>query len=189
MPQSAARPRAAAPIPAAAPLSMLYPDRWLAVLRMVVGFWFLKSLWTKLTVVWIGGVLPAPATSPRWMGFLPGRLQEWAELNPIGAYRQFLLDFAIPNAATFAQLTAFGEVAVGLGLTFGLLTGYASLGGLFLMANYLLASIGLPFDRQGFHILLIACLLAFLVARAGRVWGLDGALARRYPRFGRVPLV
>lgn len=168
---------------------MLHPDRWLALLRIVVGLWFLKSLATKLTIVWVAGALPLPSASERWIGFLPVRLREWAEINPLGAYRDFLLDFALPNVALFAQLTAFGEVAVGLGLTFGLLTGYASLGGLFLMANYLLASVGLPFDRQGFHLLLIACLLAFLAARAGRVWGLDGWLAERSPRFARIPLV
>lgn len=173
---------------AAAP--MLHPDLWLAVLRIVVGLWFLKSLLSKLTVVWVGGALPVPTASARWIGFLPNRLQEWAEINPFGPYREFLHTVALPNAALFAQLTAFGEVAVGIGLTLGFLTGYASLVGLFLTANYLLASLGLPFDRQGFHLLLIACLLAFLAARAGRVLGLDGWFAQRFPAsYGRTPLV
>lgn len=170
-------------------VGMAHPERWLAVLRMVVGFWFLKTLWTKVGVTWVGGVLPLPAATERWIGFLPTRLEGWAETNPLGWYRGFLEGVAIPNAEVFAQLTVFGEVAVGIGLTFGILTGWSALGGLFLMANYVLASAGVPFNQQGLHVVLTACLIAFLAARAGRAWGVDALLARRFPEgFRRIPL-
>lgn len=167
-----------------------HPGRWLAFLRIVVGLWFLKSLVTKLEVVLVAGVVPVPAATERWVGFVPVRVGEWAEVNPVGWYREFLVEAVLPNPVLYGNLTALGESIVGLGLTLGFLTGYASLLGFILMANYLLASIGVPFTQQGFHILLIASMVAFGGARAGRTWGLDGWLARRFPtRFpGRIPL-
>lgn len=150
--------------------------RALAAIRIVVGAWFLKSLFTKFT--W--STFP-PEVSERWIGFMPVRLQEWLGAGPPEWYARLVLEDALRNPATLATLTAVGEALVGIGLTLGLLTGLASLGGLWLMVNYVLASWGTGLNPQGFHILLIACLLAFLLARAGRVWGVDGWIARRSP--------
>ena len=51
---------------------MKVPQIWLAVLRIVVGAWFLKAVWTKLTVELAWGVVPYLAVSPRFLGpFLP----------------------------------------------------------------------------------------------------------------------
>ena len=79
----------------------------------------------------------------------------------------------------FATLQAYGEVAVGVGLVLGLLTGLTALVGLFLTVNFGLATQWMSFGQQGFHLLLTTSMLMFLVARAGRVWGLDGWLLRR----------
>ena len=79
----------------------------------------------------------------------------------------------------FAQLTAWGETAVGLGLTLGLLTGVSSLIGLVLVTNYGLATQWMSPGQQGFHLVLFALMLAFFMARAGRVWGLDARIAAR----------
>ncbi|HEX7088660.1 MAG TPA: TQO small subunit DoxD [Longimicrobiales bacterium] len=163
-----------------------FPGRWLAFLRITVGLWFLKGIVTKMSWFAFAGFIPLPRASDRWVNFLPRRLLEYASQNPIEPYRQFLLDVAVPNAGVFAYLTAFGETAVGIGLAFGLLTGYASIIGFFLMANYFMASYWTGMCQQGFHALLMACMLAFLGARAGRVWGVDGWLVRRYPR---IPLI
>ena len=46
---------------------MRSPDRWLAFLRIVVGLWFLKGVVTKLGIVILGGVIPVPGASARWM--------------------------------------------------------------------------------------------------------------------------
>lgn len=157
------------------------PDRWLAVLRIVVGLWFLKSAATKLTGFLALGFVPLPSASQRWVSFLPKRLLEYAETVPIDWYRDFLLNTAIPNAPLFAQLTAFGEVVVGLGLTLGLATRLTSVVGLAVMANYFLATYWVGYCQQGFHILLMACMVAFFAAQAGRTWGLDGRLIERFP--------
>ena len=168
---------------------MRAPERWLAVLRIVVGIWFVKSVATKLSWSLAAGLIPVPVASPRWIAFLPRRLQEYAEGNPLDWYAGFLVDVAIPNATVFAHLTAFGEAAVGIGLTLGLLTGPASAIGLLLVVNYFLANFWMGAAQQGFHLLLLAALLAFLGARAGRVWGVDGWLARRLPASRRALLV
>jgi hypothetical protein len=36
-------------------------------------------------------------------------------------------------------------------------------------------------NQQGFHLVLVSCMLVFILARAGRAWGLDGWLAWRFP--------
>jgi len=163
--------------------------RWLALVRIFVGLWFLKSVVTKLSWTLLGGVVPVPTASARWIGFLPKRLADMADGSAVEWYRGFLTDVAVPNSTVFAYLTAFGEVAVGLGLTLGFLTGYASCVGLLIMGNYLLATYGAGSCQQGFHALLIVSMIAFLGARAGRSWGLDGWLRQRFPqRYGKVPL-
>jgi hypothetical protein len=35
--------------------------------------------------------------------------------------------------------------------------------------------------QRGFHIVLVACMIAFFGSRAGRRWGVDAAIARRNP--------
>ena len=45
----------------------------------------------------------------------------------------------MPNAGLFAYLVTFGEVLIGLGLIFGVLTGIAAFFGVFMNLNFLLA--------------------------------------------------
>lgn len=162
-------------------VEMPHADRWLAVLRIVVGLWFLKSVRTKLGGVLVFGFLPLPSASERWIGFMPQRLLEYAQTVRVDAYRDFLVHTVVPGAPIFAHLTAFGEAAVGIGLTFGLLTRPASLIGALVMINYLIATFWVGFCQQGFHILLVVSMIAFFAAAAGRTWGADRWLAERYP--------
>jgi len=160
-------------------MSMIHPERALAVLRIVVGAWFLKAVWTKLTLGWVGGFLPYPMVSPRFVSFHPKRVAEFAAGNPIGWYKDFLDSTVSPHAALFATLQTYGEVAVGLGLVLGLLTGLAAAVGLFLALNYGLATQWMTFGQQGFHVLLVTSMVLLLATRAGRVWGVDGWLPAR----------
>jgi thiosulfate dehydrogenase (quinone) large subunit len=161
---------------------MIAPSYWIVLLRVVVGVWFLKAVQTKLTLEYLAGVIPYPAVSPRFVGFQPKRVAEFAAGNPVGWYKDFLETTVLPHAATFATLQTYGEVLVGLGLVLGLLTGLAALGGLFLSLNYGLASQWMSFGQQGFHVLLVTSMLIFLGARAGRVWGLDALILWRSGR-------
>jgi thiosulfate dehydrogenase [quinone] large subunit len=160
---------------------MIHPERAVAVLRIVVGGWFVKAVWTKLALGYAAGVIPYPEVSARFIAFQPKRVAEFAAGNPVGWYKDFLESTVLPKASLFATLQTYGEVAVGLGLVLGLLTGLTALVGLFLALNFGLATQWMSFGQQGFHLLLITSMLLFLLTRAGRTWGIDGWLLARAP--------
>lgn len=155
-----------------------HPDRWIAALRIAVGLWFLRGSLRKVTLFLWGGFLPLPAAADRWIGFMPKRIAEFAAGNPIGWYKEFLEGTVLHHPKIFAFLTGWGEITVAVGLTLGLLTVLAGLIGLLMMVSYLLASGWMSYGAQGFHLLLIACMIVFMGSRAGRSWGLDGLLTK-----------
>src|ERR687894_500353 len=134
-----------------------------------------------MAIVMLGGVVPIPTGSDRWYEVMPKIVTRQASENPIAFYKQFLEGTVIPNSNVFAPLTAWGETAVGIGLTLGLLTGLASIVGLLLVINYGLATQWMSPGQQGFHLVLFFLMVAFFFVRAGRTWGMDGLLARRKP--------
>src|SRR5437667_11133257 len=77
--------------PAGALPAMRSPDRWLAGLRIAVGVWFAKAIFTKLSVTLAWGFLPVPTASDRWQHVMPILVTKYAEGNPIGFFREFLL--------------------------------------------------------------------------------------------------
>lgn len=160
------------------PALLQHPAEWIAVLRILVGLYFVKSVFTKLTIVLAGGVLPVPAVSERWYAVMPKLVARQASENPILWYKDFLEHAVLAHVHLFANLTAWGETAVGIGLTLGLLTGLASLVGLVLVTAYGLATQWMSPGQLGFHLLLFALMLAFFATRAGRRWGLDALIAR-----------
>lgn len=164
------------------PVTMDHPARWLAVLRIVVGLYFVKSLVTKMSIGLAGGFLPYPTVSERWINVMPKIVARQASDNPLTFYKNFLEGTVLAHPELFATLTAWGETAVGLGLTLGLLNGVASLVGLFLVTNYGLATQWMSPGQQGFHLVLFALMLAFFFARAGRTWGVDGWIAGAKPK-------
>ncbi len=163
------------------PVGPSHAVEWLAVLRVAVGLYFVKTLVTKMSIVLAGGVLPVPAVSDRWLATMPKIVAKQASENPIAFYKQFLEDVVLKHSDVFAHLTAWGETVAGLGLTLGFCTGLASLVGLALVTNYGLATQWMSPGQQGFHLLLFTLMLAFFFSRAGRRWGLDGLIAERRP--------
>jgi uncharacterized membrane protein YphA (DoxX/SURF4 family) len=163
-------------------VAVSHPAEWLAVIRICVGLYFVKSLVTKMSLVMLGGVLPVPVVSSRWLEVMPKIVTRQASENPIVFYKNFLETTVLANSNLFAHMTAWGETVTGLGLTLGLLTGLASVVGLVLVINYGLATQWMSPGQQGFHLLLFLLMVTFFFARAGRTWGLDGWLARRKPQ-------
>jgi uncharacterized membrane protein YphA (DoxX/SURF4 family) len=168
--------------------SMSRPDRWLAVMRIIVGLYFAKAVITKLGIVMVGGV-PLPGASERWVNVMPKIVAKQAADNPILFYKHFLEHTVLTHHEIYAQLTAWGETITGIGLTLGLLTGIASVVGLLLAVNYGLATQWMSAGQQGFHIVLVSLMIAFFFARAGRTWGLDALLWSARPKsiFARRP--
>jgi thiosulfate dehydrogenase [quinone] large subunit len=105
------------------------------VLRMNVGAQWLLAGWEKIQS-------PAWGTSGVALkGFVTGALAKTSGSNPAvqGWYANFLHDFVLPNVGLFSVLVSWGELAVGLGLLVGALTGIAAGFGVLMNMNYLLA--------------------------------------------------
>lgn len=105
------------------------------VVRMYVGAEWLLAGWEKVTSpVW-------GASGKALAGFVAGALAKASGPNPAvqGWYASFLQNVALPNAGLFSFLVTWGEVAVGLGILFGVLTGIAAGFGVLMNLNYLLA--------------------------------------------------
>ena len=162
-------------------IDMSNPSRWLAVLRILVGVWFVKALWSKMDIVLLGGFFPFLGVEPRWLATMPQLVAKQAAENPILWYKAFLENTVLPNAEMFARLTAWGELLVGLSLTFGCFAGLGALGGLWLSVNYGLASAHLSPASKGFHYMLVITFLILFLARSGRALGLDAWIAWRWP--------
>jgi thiosulfate dehydrogenase [quinone] large subunit len=105
------------------------------VLRMNVGAeWFLAG-WEKIKD-------PAWGTSGTALtGFVKNALAKSTGAHPAVQdwYASFLQNFVLPNAGLFSFLVTWGEVAVGLGVLLGALTGIAAGFGVLMNFNYLLA--------------------------------------------------
>jgi thiosulfate dehydrogenase [quinone] large subunit len=105
------------------------------VVRMYVGAeWFLAG-WEKVTSPAWGG------SGVALKGFVAGALAKSAGANPAvqGWYAAFLHNAVLPGVGFFSILVSFGELAVGLGLLFGVLTGIAAGFGVLMNLNYLMA--------------------------------------------------
>lgn len=161
--------------------SMFHAAECHAALRVVVGLYFLKALWTEFGVALLGGVVPFIRVEQRWLSVMPKIVAKQAAENPFPWYKEFLEQTVLTHAPLFGQLTAWGELLVGISLVFGLLAGLGALGGLLLSLSYGFAAQHLSGASFGLHYLLVSCMVLFFIARSGRTLGLDAWLARRWP--------
>ncbi|MEO7003192.1 MAG: DoxX family membrane protein [Ktedonobacterales bacterium] len=123
---------------------------WLIV-RIYAGYEWFTAGWEKLTGHSINITTFGQSTGSPWVfsahsgaaiqGFAKGALAQstGAHANVQGWYAAFLQTFVLPHPAFWAYLITFGELAVGLGLLVGMLTGIASFFGLVMNLNYVLA--------------------------------------------------
>jgi thiosulfate dehydrogenase [quinone] large subunit len=105
------------------------------VVRMYVGSEWLLAGWEKvISSVW--GTSGTALT-----GFVNGAIAKASGDHPAvqGWYAWFLQHLVLPNAGFFSFLVTWGEVAVGVGLLLGILTGIAAGFGVLMNMNYLLA--------------------------------------------------
>ena len=105
------------------------------VVRMAAGAEWLLAGWEKVTS-------PAWGTSGKALaGFVAGALAKASGSNPAvqGWYASFLQDIVQHAGGFFSFIVTWGEVAVGLGLLLGVLTGVAAGFGVLMNLNYLLA--------------------------------------------------
>ncbi len=153
---TAIKPREATHIPEPPIAKFLFADTRMAwfwlIVRLYVGYQWLTAGLDKLTGYsftfdasfgklvgkpWVFGAHDGAALK----GFVAGALAQTTGAHPAvqGWYGAFLQSVVLPNAAVFAYLVTFGEVLIGLGLIFGVLTGIAAFFGVFMNMNFLLA--------------------------------------------------
>lgn len=109
-------------------------------------------------------------------GTARGILTDAAARTQITALGTFYRDFVLPHWGVFGILLTLGELAVGLGLLFGVATRLAALGGLLLIAPIWL----MLWHTNGYlweYPLALFPLLLLAIVPAGRVLGLDRGLA------------
>jgi uncharacterized membrane protein YphA (DoxX/SURF4 family) len=91
-------------------------------------------------------------------------------------------DFTVPNTSVFAALVPWGELLVGITLVLGLVTRFSATLALVLTVNHMFAK-GTWFPSPSSNDAAFAVIsLALLIGAAGRTFGLDALLARRWPR-------
>src|SRR5579863_2917366 len=122
---------------------------WLIV-RLYVGWQWLVAGIHKLTGYSLDFSTFGQHTGNSWIftnhlgatlsGFLQGVITPANIANPAtGWYVWFVQHIAIPGAGFFTYMVTFGEILVGLGLIFGVLTGIAAFFGLFMNLNFMMA--------------------------------------------------
>jgi len=142
--------------------------------RLYAGYFFLKYGLHKATTE------IDPPQIRKIGGELEKTLLAWSTGTRYPFYIPFLTKVAIPHAGVFAVLVTFGEIAVGTALLLGFAARLASLGGLFLCLNFLLAS-GTPLLSVEQPVVFALLLLTTYATAAGRTLGLDYLLKRRLP--------
>lgn len=145
---------------------------WLAILRIGIGLWWIKSVFHKD----IGKFLRTGMVS--WT-------VEMAESHPWRGYGNAIKRIVTGSSSWFPYLVFFGELAVGVGLTLGFLTPVSALIGIFLNINYiLLAGVKLRDEsinpcfrvEQGQNWTMIVAELVIIAVGAGAVWSVDSLL-------------
>jgi thiosulfate dehydrogenase (quinone) large subunit len=133
----------------------------------------------------LGGVFLIAAIPKLGKDFTPGLtafVEQKAMEHSHLFYREFLQEVVLPNAQLFATLVTWGELLVGVLLILGLMTRLSATVALLLPLNYLLAKGAWPWTPSSNDAAFAAISLALVIGAAGRTFGLDSILAKRWPR-------
>jgi hypothetical protein len=146
-------------------------ERGIALLRIVVGFWILRSALSHL--IWT----PWPWAADFWVQRVTTELAQHSLDHPSFWVRYFIQQALMPNAELYVGLSVVAELLAGVSLTFGLLTVPGA------ALALLLALVGGILTHYqgnlllGFYLMEGTAALVFLFTRAGRRWGFDAFLA------------
>ncbi len=142
----------------------------------------LAGLRIYLGIIFAFAVYPKLLTGPAFVHSLNGFLTHVGSQNAQPFYQRFLASQVIPHVATFAALIVVAETAVAISMITGTATRVSAAVAMFLLTNYMLAK-GLwwwnPSSNDG-ALFMIA--LALGLCAAGRTFGVDAQLAKRWPR-------
>jgi thiosulfate dehydrogenase [quinone] large subunit len=147
-------------------------EQWLALLRIGIGLWWIKSFFHK------------PLRK-----FVSGQMVNWtlalADNHPSKTYGRFVTWLVGSNPRVFPYLILAGELAVGIGLVFGFLTPLALLVAILLNINYLSLAGVRPADisintayqcEQGQNYTMLISELFLLATVSWSTWSIDSLL-------------
>lgn len=144
--------------------------KWLALIRIYVGAFWLIHVWPKWATP---QVFMPPA------GFLGMAVQKMAG-ESTGFYHTFLVNTVAPNVELFANLIRTGEALVAISLILGLFTRIGALGGMFLALNYMFAQseFGSANGYAGLDAAAFVLSFSNFVLPTSAVWSADSILGR-----------
>jgi len=102
--------------------------------------------------------------------------------NASSPYREFIQQFVLPHSSLFSYLVMTGEVVAGICLLLGLCTRVGATVAMFLFLNFMLSKGRLFWSPDSEDAAVFFSALVVLIGAAGRAWGLDNYLVRRWPR-------
>lgn len=154
-------------------LGFLTVEQWLAFLRIAVGLWWLESVRHKPLRKFVSGQMV------NWVSDL-------GDNHPVPAFGALVKRSVVQGASWFPYLNLAGELAVGIGLVFGIFTPLAAVVAIFLNLNYLaMAGVRPTIDinvnrcyqcEQGQNLMMIASEVVIFATGAWAVWSLDNLL-------------
>jgi len=139
---------------------------WIALLRITLGG------------VWLFEAYPQVTNNSLYLsqGF-GSAVRDMAGGCPWGLYRQFLESVVLTHQPVFAYLTLVANLAVGISLLLGMLTPYGAVGGLFLNANYAIASGWMDRSNYALNGLMFVAAIVVLALAGGQAGGVDAIFA------------
>jgi thiosulfate dehydrogenase [quinone] large subunit len=133
---------------------------WLAILRVGLGLWWLESFRHKDKKAW----------------FVRGSGIAWAksvaEKHKWGFVKSGFEKVVAPRPKAMAYVVVFSELAIGLGITVGLLTPIALVAGLLLNMLYFVLLIN-DWAEQGQNSMMALISVVCVLAQANQTWSLD----------------
>jgi thiosulfate dehydrogenase [quinone] large subunit len=97
-------------------------------------------------------------------------------------YLHFVQQIVIPHASLFSYLIMTGEAFAAISLLTGTLTRIGSAVAMLLFLNYMLAEGRIFWSPDSEDAALFFIGLVIFLGRAGRAWGVDSYLAKRWPK-------
>jgi hypothetical protein len=144
----------------------------LAIFRIAFGLLYIHMALQKAP--WV----PAPEPYRELgYGWLRGFIDQEIAHPTFSAVATFLKAVVLPNFAFFGMLTFVTELALGLGLIFGVLTRLVALGGFLWQVNIALQAFNVPGEWPWIWVLLTLPLFCCAFCGAGRVRGGDAGRA------------
>jgi uncharacterized membrane protein YphA (DoxX/SURF4 family) len=144
------------------------PLVWIAALRILMGLVFLTT--------WFINLGHGFYTPDGLLGFFTN-IYPQAD-NPLTWYAAFVNNVILPVRSVFAPFQMVTEFLMGLCLLIGAFTPFFSLAGIFFLLNTFLATLG--HDWIWSYWIPIGILAVTFFSKAGRAWGVDAYLVRRF---------